>query len=212
MPTNTRKSKRQPIELLFPKTRRDILAATLLHPDKWWYLSDLARALEAVPQALRRDLNQLVAAGILQPRADGNRIYFKPDPECPILHDLQNIFLKTVGLVDVLRDALKPYANKITSAFVYGSIARGEEISASDIDLMIVGNIRLSEIAAPLREAEHGLFRPVNPTVYTVPEYAKRLREGHNFITAVHNAEKLIVIGAQDDLESIAPAKPGAAT
>ncbi len=212
MPTRTRKPKRQPLELLFPKTRREILAATLLHPDRWWYLSDLARALGAVPQALRRDLNQLVAAGILQQRADGNRVYFKPDPDCPILHDLQRIFLKTVGLVDVLRNALRPYAKRIACAFVYGSIARGEEMSASDIDLMIIGNVRLSEIAAPLKDAEHGLFRPVDPTVYTASEYAEKLREGHNFIVTVHNAEKLFVVGTQDDLESIASARPGAET
>lgn len=203
--------KKRPIDLLFPKTRRGILAATLLHPDRWWYLSDLARALDAVPQALRRDLNQLVAAGILQQRSDGNRVYFKPDPECPILQDLQNVLLKTVGLVDVLRDSLKPFSKKIASAFVYGSIARGEELSASDVDLMIIGSIRLSEIAPPLKDAETTLLRPVNPTVYTEGEYAKKLREGHSFLATVQSAEKLFVIGTYDDLASIASAKSGAA-
>lgn len=99
----------RPVELLFPKTRRDILSVTLLHPQKWWYRSDLARALGMVPQAIRSELGQLVAAGILQERSDGNRVYFKPDPECPILPDLRNVFLKTTGLVDVLADALKPF-------------------------------------------------------------------------------------------------------
>lgn len=207
----SRPRKKRPIELIFPKTRRDILAATLLHPDKWWYLSDLARTLDAVPQALRRDLGQLVAAGILQQRNDGNRVYFKADLECPILPDLQNIFLKTVGLVGVLRDALKPCSKKIACAFVYGSIARGEELSSSDVDLMIIGGNRLSEIASPLKEAEARLLRPVNPIVYTVDEYAKKLREGHSFLVTVHKAEKLFVIGAHDDLDSIAAAKPGAA-
>jgi DNA-binding transcriptional ArsR family regulator len=199
----SRPRKKRPIDLLFPKTRRRILAATVLRPEKWWYLSALARALDAVPQALRRDLNQLVAAGILQQRNDGNRVYFKADPECPILHDLQNVFLKTVGLVDVLRHALKPHTEKITCAFVYGSIARGEELSSSDVDLMIIGQIPLSKIASPLKDAEANLLRPVNPTVYTEGEYAKKLREGRHFITTVHNAEKLFVIGTQDDLESI---------
>jgi predicted nucleotidyltransferase len=201
-----------PIDLLFPKTRRNILAATLLHPDKWWYLSDLARTLGAVPQALRRDLNQLVAAGILQQRSDGNRVYFKPDVDCPILYDLRNIFLKTVGLLDVLRDALKPHANEITCAFVYGSIARAEEISSSDIDLMVIGTVRLSDITLLLKDAEAQLLRPVNPAVYTEREYAQKLRDGKNFIRTVNNAQKLFVIGTQRDLESLTTAKPRAAT
>lgn len=207
-----RPNKKRPVDLLFPKTRREILAATLLHPDKWWYLSDLARALGAVPQALRRDINQLVAAGILQRRNDGNRVYFKPDLECPILPDLQNMFLKTVGLVDVLHEHLKPYSTTIASAFVYGSIARGEELSSSDVDLMIVGGIRLSEIAPSLKDAEARLLRPINPTVYTEGEYAKKLGEGRSFLVTVHSAEKLFVIGTQDELDSIASAKPGPAT
>ena len=212
MPTNTRKAKGRPIDLLFPKTRRDILAATLLHPEKWWYLSDLARALDAVPQALRRDLNRLVAAGILQQRADGNRVYFKPDPGCPILRELQSIFLKTAGLVNVLHEVLKPYSKDIKSAFVHGSIARGEELSSSDIDLMIIGDVALSEIASSLKKAEGRLSRPVNPTVYTQSEYPTKFRQGHNFITTVHNSEKLFVLGTQDDLESITSAEPRTAT
>lgn len=211
-PARARKARSRPIDLLFPKGRRDILAATLLHPDKWWYLSDLARAIDAVPQALRRDLNQLVAAGILEKRADGNRVYFKPDPACPILHELQSIFLKTAGLLDVLRDALKPQAKKIQFAFVYGSIARGEELSESDVDLMVIGNARLSGLASPLKQAEESLSRAVNPTVYTPREYTRKLQADHNFVTRVHHSSKLFVIGNEHDLEQLAQAASGAAT
>jgi len=212
MSTKTRKNRGRLIELLFPRTRRDILATTLLHPDKWWYLSDLARALNAVPQALRRDLQLLVAAGILQQRADGNRVYFKPAPDCPILQELQSIFVKTAGLVDVLHEALKPCAKEIQTAFVHGSIARGEELASSDIDLMIVGDVALSDIASSLKKAENRLSRPVNPTVYTQSEYSVKFRQGHNFIRTVHTAEKLFVMGTEDDLESIVSAEPPTAT
>ena len=212
MTARARKSKSRPINLLFPKTRREILAATLLHPDKWWYLSDLARALDAVPQALRRELNQLVAAGILQERSDGNRVYFKPDQECPILLELQSIFLKTAGLVDVLRDVLKTHAKRIKSAFVYGSIARGEELASSDVDLMVIGDILLSKLASPLKKAEDKLSRSVNPTVYSLHEYRKKLRQGNNFITKVHSSEKLFLVGSKDELETITRSKSRAAT
>ncbi len=212
MKARTSKSKSRPINLLFPKTRREILAATLLHPDKWWYLSDLARALDAVPQALRRELNQLVAAGILQERSDGNRVYFKPDQQCPILRELQGIFLKTAGLVDVLRNALKANAKRIRSAFVYGSIARGEELASSDVDLMIIGDIPISELASPLKKAEDRLSRSVNPTVYSLREYRRKLRQGNNFITKVHSSEKLFLIGNEDELEAITRSESGAAT
>lgn len=85
-------------------------------------------------------------------------------------------------------------------AFVYGSIARQDETPASDVDLMIVGRIGLAELAPALQEAETTLRRPVNPSIYTPKEIAKKLASGHHFLSAVMSSEKLFVIGNDDDL------------
>ncbi len=110
--------------------------------------------------------------------------------------------LKTVGLVDVLREALTPFSSLISWAFVYGSIARGEEISSSDIDLMVIGDIGLAVLATPLQQVEKRLMRPVNPTVYTQAEVANKLAAGHPFLREVFNREKLSILGRLDELES----------
>ena len=112
------------IDALLPRTRRKILAATVMCPDRWWYQSDLAKHIGVPPSSLQRELAALVDAGILRRRRDGNRIYFQPDPECPILAELQAIMTKTVGLVDVLGESLKPFADRIDVAFVHGSVRR----------------------------------------------------------------------------------------
>ena len=123
-----RKSKA--IDAILPRTRQAILAATLLHPERWWYLSDLARHLEVRPSSLQRELATLIDAEILRQRRDGNRIYFQPNPDCPFLAELQRLMAKTAGLVDVLREVLDPFANRIDWAFVYGSMARSEELAS----------------------------------------------------------------------------------
>src|SRR6266704_7113838 len=134
-----RKSKA--IDALFPRTRQAILAATLLHPERWWYLSDLARHLGVRPSSLQRELAALGDTGILRQRRDGNRLYFQPNPDCPFLAELQGLMLKTVGLIDVLCEALDPFTDRIDWAFVYGSMARSEELVSSDVDLMIIGRV-----------------------------------------------------------------------
>src|SRR3989475_11268713 len=96
-----RKSKA--LDALFPRTRQAILAATLLHPDRWRYLSDLARHLGVRPSSLQRELATLVNTGMLRQRRDGNRTYFQRNPDCPFLAALQALLLTTVGLVDLLR-------------------------------------------------------------------------------------------------------------
>jgi DNA-binding MarR family transcriptional regulator len=61
----------RPLDALFPRTRQAVLAATLVHSGKWWYLSDLARHLGSTPSSLQRELLQLSTAGILLTRKDG---------------------------------------------------------------------------------------------------------------------------------------------
>jgi len=192
--------KTKAIDAIFPRIRQAILAATLLHPDRWWYLSDLARHLGVRPSSLQRELAALVDAGVLRQRRDGNRTYFQPHPDCPFLAELQGLMLKTVGLVDVLREVLEPLTNRIDWAFVYGSIARSEELASSDVDLMIIGRVGLADIAPALRQAERRLNRPVNPTVYSREECATRLAAGHTFLRAVLDGAKLFILGDPHEL------------
>src|SRR5687768_7403794 len=112
------------IDALFPAVRQDVLAATMMHPDRWWYLSDLAAHLGRSPSSLQREVAQLTAAGILETRQEANRIYYRPNAECPLLPELTGLIAKTVGVADVLRSALKPIARQIEWAFIYGSLAR----------------------------------------------------------------------------------------
>lgn len=194
---------RNQISALFPKTRTDILNATVMHPERWWYMSDLASYLHVSPSSLQRELASLVRAGILRRRKDGNRAYFQPDPQCPFLPELQGLFLKTTGLVDVLRRALKPLSQQISVAFVYGSVARGEELSTSDVDLMVIGVISLSDIAPLLRQVEKQIKRAVNPTVYSQEEFAKNLKKKNHFLREVLTQKKLFIVGEQGELETI---------
>jgi DNA-binding transcriptional ArsR family regulator len=85
------------LDALFPKTRQDILAATLLDPKRSWYLSDLARHLRTQPSSLQRELAALAEAGILRRRTDGNRVYFQADVDSPCFEELRGLMLKAGG-------------------------------------------------------------------------------------------------------------------
>jgi predicted nucleotidyltransferase len=204
--------KKRALDALFPRIRQALLAATLLQPERWWYLSDLAKHLGVRPSSLQRELAALVDAGILNRRQDGNRVYFQPNPDCPFLPELQGLLVKTAGVVDVLREALKSFTKRIDSAFVYGSMARATEIASSDVDLMIIGQVGLADLTPELRRAEERLGRPVNPTLYTREEFATKLQAGHHFLKAVLDGEKLSILGDTHDLAAAPYHPPGAGT
>ncbi len=75
---------------------------------------------------------------------------------------------KTFGIAEPLRQALQPFAEQITWAFVYGSIAKDQANASSDIDLMLIGEgLHYSEVMERLIPMEEQLGRVLNPTLYT---------------------------------------------
>ncbi len=144
---------------LFPKTRQLVLGAIFRDPAREWYLCDLARHLNVQPSSLQRELARLVDSGILRRRADGNRVYYAAETESPIFGDLQGLLLKTLGWREVLAETLEPFRDRIRVAFVYGSLARQDEHSGSDVDLMVIGRVGLAELAPALKGAEEVLLR-----------------------------------------------------
>lgn len=191
------------LDTLFPVVRRGVLTATLTRPEKWWYLSELAAFLQTRPSSLQRELAALVQTGILEQRRDGRRTYFKAETRSPIFRDLQGIFEKTVGLIPTLRTALRPFENKVACAFVYGSVARGEERVTSDVDLMVIGDVGLAELSPSLRKAEKRLGREINVTNYSVDEFRRKVAQGHHFLATVLKGGLQFVKGEQRDLEAI---------
>ena len=191
------------LDSLFPNVRQGVLAATLIRPEKWWYLSELAEFLHTRPSSLQRELRSLAQSGILEQRRDGRRTYFKAEMQSPIFRELRSIFEKTVGLIPTLRIALRPFAGKIVCAFVYGSIARREELATSDVDLMVIGSVGLADLAPSLGRAEKRLGREVNVTSYSVEEFRKKVTEGDHFLRTVLKGSIQFVKGEQRDLDAV---------
>jgi predicted nucleotidyltransferase len=192
--------KKDLLDALFPRTRRAILTATLMDPAREWYLSDLARHIGVSPSSLQRELAGLVDAQILRRRVDGNRVYYRAEVDNPIFGDLRGLVLRTAGLTDVLAESLAGLRSRLAVAFVYGSVARGDESASSDVDLMVIGGVGLSELAPALKDAEARLLRPVNPAVYRAAEVVEKLRAGHHFLGTVLGGAKLFIVGGEEDL------------
>jgi uncharacterized protein len=181
-----------------------LLGAIVLRSKREWYLSDIAAHLGVRPSSLQRGLADLTAAGILQREADGNRVYYRADPSCPILEELAGILVKTVGIADPIRDALAPLAAKIRVAFIHGSVAELRERSESDVDVIIVGDVPNADVALALRPVKERLAREVNVTRYTPKEFAAKVAARQHFVTAVLRKKRIFLIGGEDELEEVA--------
>lgn len=201
---------RRPIDILFPAVRQQVLAATLLNPERSWYLRELAAQLHVTPSSLQTELQNLVDAGILKKTANGNRAYFQADQTSPIFVDLHNLIKKSLGAVEEIKTALLPLANDIDVAFIYGSYARVCDVkNSSDIDLMVIGNATGMQLAEALSPVEEAVGREVNPTIYTRKEFNEKVSSGHHFLSAVLKTETLPIIGDMDVLAAASNSRQG---
>jgi predicted nucleotidyltransferase len=186
--------------LLFGAYRREVLALLLLHPELALHVREIARLTGKAPGTLLRELNLLADAGILNRKPVGNQVQYQANAACPIFDDLRNVLKKTAGIADVLREALEPLAGRIAAAFVYGSIARGDERPGSDLDLMIVGEAKFADVVQALAPAQETLRRAINPNLYPPAEFGAKLSSGDPFLKRVMADRKIFLIGGEHDL------------
>ena len=112
------------------------------------HVREIARRAGLNDATIRQELRRLNGLGLLTCRRDGNRTLYGADVQHPLYPDIRNIVLKTSGLADVLREALQ--SPDIRVAFVFGSLAAGAEKASSDVDLMVIGDLSLRQLARRL--------------------------------------------------------------
>ena len=141
---------------LFCKARTTVLSILFCHSDKQFYVRQIMRAAGMGHGIIQRELAALAGAGLIIREQHGNQTLYRANSASPIFGELRGIMMKTAGLADILRASLAPLSDRITSAFVYGSLARGNERTDSDVNIMVVGYVTLGQIVEALHSAELG--------------------------------------------------------
>jgi len=200
--TGSRRSgNRSLADALLTKTQQRVLRVLFGQPERSFYASEVIRDASTGSGAAQRELARLEESGLIVTRRIGNQKHYQANAASPLFSELRNIVLKTVGLAEPLRDALKPVAANIRAAFVYGSVAKATDQGASDIDLMVVSDsLSYGEIFGAIDKVSRTLGRNVNPTVHSAAEFSRRAKNENVFITRVLEGPKVWVIGSENDL------------
>ncbi len=187
-------------ETLFSDYRRRVLSLLLLRPDEHFHVREISR-LTAVPAgSLHRELKLLADAGLLVRHPAGNQVRYQANRDCPIFNELAGIFRKTSGLADIIRSALLPLSDAVKAAFVFGSVAKGEERVASDVDVCVVGSVSFTDVVMALADMRQQLGREINPVVMSYEQFISKLNAGEQFVSRIISEPKLFLIGDEHDL------------
>ena len=165
------------------------------------HVREIERQSGLADATVRQELKRLARLGLVVARRDGNRTYYHANNLHPLYPDIRNLVLKTSGMLDLLRGAL--VHPSIQVAFVFGSMAVGTANAHSDIDLMVIGTIRLRQLGKQLSAVAAKMGREINPHVLTSEEFAQRKNDRDHFLTTVLKAPRLFAIGSEHELETM---------
>lgn len=185
--------------LLGSRTRAALLTAFSTQPAEDFYARQLARKTGLALASVQLELSKLERLGLVTPRRRGREKLYRVVERHPFFPELKRLVYKSTAVGEPLRRALAG-AEGIDAAFIYGSVAKGNERGTSDIDLFIVGKPDQMKLASGLREAEKRLDREINLTVMGSDEWRRRGTAGEGFIKELLDTDKIFLIGDEDAL------------
>lgn len=188
-------------KLITSRARSEIFRLLFGLRDGELHLRAIERGSGISAPSIRQELMKLLKLDLVKVRKESNRHYYRANSEHPLYGDIRNIVLKTSGLVDLLTGALD--RKEVKAAFVFGSIAANQDNSASDIDLIIVGEMGLRKVVGWLSGVSEKVGREINPHVLSIDEFKRRIAEGEHFLTSVLGSDKLFIVGDQIELERL---------
>lgn len=195
----------EPVSLsnaLFSKVQQRVLGLIFGHPERSFYTSEIVRSVHSGTGAVERELLRLRLSGLVSIEPIGNQKHYRANPQSPIFEELRGIVLKTIAIREPLEKALEPYANKIKSAFVFGSVAKHTDTAKSDIDLMVIGeDLSYADLYTAIQDAEITLLRKVNPIFLTGEEWRRKSSDKGSFTSSLLAQPKIFIVGSESDLK-----------
>jgi predicted nucleotidyltransferase len=183
------------------RIRAKILGWLFTHPEESFFVRQMASILKEDPTNVSREMANLEELGILRSKRNGNLKNFTVNRECPFFEELKSLILKTAGVAGRIRAALERLAG-IEYAFIYGSYAKGDEKTDSDVDLLILGDVDMDHLDSNLVKLEKMLGREINYVLYDMDEFKAKKKANDGFLRDVLKGKKIMVVGTEHGLEA----------
>jgi len=189
-------------DIITSKVRIKILQLFFSNPTEMYHVRGVVRETKEEINAVRRELDRLEKAGILKNEARGNRLYYWVRSDYPYFGDLVSLIAKNTGLgAEIIGGRSK--IGKITFVMFSGRLVRKKLRKKEDqIDILMVGDVVLPELAAIIRKEESARGKEINYTVMSREEFDFRKKRRDPFLLGILAGSRVMIIGDEEDLVS----------
>lgn len=189
-------------DIIISRVRVKVLTLFLSNPGTIFHVRDIVRKVDEEINAVRRELGHMEKAGMVTKEQRANRLFYAFRKDYPLYYELMELIGKTSGLgADLLKNKAK--LGKIKFAMISGRYLRGmTSKSSTDVDLLIVGNVVLPELAQIVKSEEVRREREINYTVMTEEEFVFRKRRRDPFVLSILERSRVMILGDEEELVS----------
>ena len=159
-----------------------LLEMFLSNPESEFYQSEIARKSDLSRATSLKWLGRLVELNMLLSSRRAKTVFYELNLENPVVRQL-----KILLNVSKIHGCLNELGDSRAEVYLYGSVARGEDVKESDVDILILGRLDSSKKARFAERAEKATGKEVKLLVMTPVEYSGLIRKDRIFY---ENVEK----------------------
>lgn len=168
-------------------------------PTELFYVRQLVRESGEEINAVRRELDRLTKAGIVKSEGRGNRLYFSLNKQYLFYPELMRLVVKTSGLgAAIIKN--QQQLGKVKFVFLSGRFARRMPYRQDAVDLLVVGEIVMPQLATIVSQEQAKAKREINYSVMTEEEFKFRKSRRDPFILDVLKGSRIMLIGDEEEL------------
>ncbi len=178
-----------------------ILKLLFLNSMNEFHLNEIARRISMSPSTVYKEMDNIFPLGLVKKRKQGNLVLYKINKNSTIYNELRKIFLKYELAGELIKKELSK--EKIKFALIFGSIAKGEETDASDVDLLVIGSIVEGDLMESVAELERRIGREIHYTLWTEKEFKMKSKDRIPLLREITNNPMIMVVGDEQEFKRI---------
>lgn len=170
-----------------------------------YFVREITRATKEEINAVRRELDRMMSYGLLRSEQRGNRLYYFLNEKYLFFQELQQMVAKSTGLGRQIRK-LQKKLGEVSFVMFSAKFVRGKKPRPDEVDILVIGEVVLSELDALVKEEQTRLGREINYAVFTLEEFNFRKTRRDPFIMDILYGSRVMVVGAEEDfVERVIP-------
>jgi hypothetical protein len=186
-------------DFMISRVRVKLLEIFYDKPSEMYYVRELTRMTGEEINAVRRELSRMEKSGLIKKEVRGNRLYYFTNPGYDFFEDLLSLVTKSTGLgVGVRQNRTK--LGKVKFAMMSGKFIRRKTRDPNDVDVLLVGDVVMPELALLIQKEEQRLQTEINYTVMTENEFMFRKARRDPFLLNILSKSRIMVIGDEEGL------------